>query len=137
VGETLGAGRGDGQPLPAHLHTRIMASLREARAEDTSTRVAWWGSARPAGITAAALLVLALGMMVLTNRHENSRDDVALMADTLPAVSVDGYRLIAADAIHEASASATVAMTAEMDRLKSDAASVGQHLWACIDYGHL
>ena len=133
----LGEGRRDEEPVPVHLHTRIMATLRDAAAEAAPARVAWWPHSRLAGMTAATLLVVALGSVVLTNKTEHPRGDRGALAQALPAVSVDAYRRMAAGAIHEASASATLTMTTEMENLKLDAASAGQHLRACFEHGHL
>jgi hypothetical protein len=133
----LGEGRRDAEPVPVYLHTRIMASLREAAAEAAPARVAWWPHPRLAGMTAATLLVVALGSVVLTNRTENPQSDAGALSPALPAVSVDAYRRMAAGAIHEASTSVTLTMTTEMENLRLDAASAGLHLQACLERGLL
>jgi len=116
-----------------HLHTRIMASVKEAESETSDMGLAHGRLALISGIVGVTLIaVLATTMLRFSreSRVELVGNDVSI---DVPAADVDGYRRAVAQAASDASVAATFPISEEMENLKSDVAAAGKYLMACLD----
>jgi len=126
LNDTLGGE--SGHRPPAHLHTRVMASVREAAAEVPSAGLSGRRLALSGGLAALALLVL--GIVVWQNSGQVPRS-AALRS--VSVADVGEYGVVATRAVSDMSVTMASPMSAEMDKLRSDIASVGGHLLACLE----
>jgi len=129
--QVLGGEVGGEGTVPAHLHTRIMASVREAGTETATVGLARRRGVLLSSVASVALLALVVGVAMWPQGEEREADPGVLA--TVLVADVDGYRRIAAQAVSGASVDVASPMETEIENLKSDISSVGEHLLACLD----
>ena len=111
---------------PEHLHTRIMASVREVAAPGPVAGIA----TRRLALLAGAGILCAAIILATRLRPDVQGDASASLQSEPSAVSignVDDYRRIVAQVANEATIAATQVMEAEMDDLRSDLQDVSQY----------
>jgi predicted anti-sigma-YlaC factor YlaD len=116
-----------------YLHTRIMASVKEAGSEPQESVFAPKRVVLVACVAALALAVVLLRTAIWPGGQIDNEVPGQVAALTVPAADVDEYRRVAAQAASEASVAATLAMADEMENLKADVSEVSKYLLACID----
>lgn len=116
-----------------HLHTRIMASVREAGSLSQESVSAQRRIVLVASMAAVALAVVFLGIAIRPDGEIDNENPARVAAIAIPAADVGEYCRVAAKAASDASVAATLAMADEMENLKSDISTVSKYLLACID----
>ena len=117
---------------PEHLHTRIMACVREAHQEAPTMGFAYDRLALFTGI-GVVLFALSLGIRMWPNQQAEPQELAASSAISASVTDIDAYRRVAARAANDASVAVTLPMVDEMNNLKSDLASVSDYLLAYIN----